>query len=414
MGLADQYAHRSDEIALELPKTGQRIVNWTEYSFNSHYQTPADAFSFTLGGASIDAELLAATAPTTEVRLTVNGRVTATGFIDRQDIGFDRSGGTALVIEGRDKLGQAVDASVNPQLRFAPNMTLEEILIRIFVPYGFPSADDFVTDNAANRNVITGAVRGIKRGKKGKVLKNLQHHQLQPFPNESVYNFAQRIVERHGMRIWLSADGQQLVCGAPDYDSEPLYFLRRTKDGRANIISGGVTRDYIDLPTIVFARGWSGGGVDRHSQHWRHVLNPIFLADHSALLASRPDSVEIKLESFIDKNGKDRVPPVTPVTAASPRPIFFEDRESRTAEQLEHMCRLQMSNKLQKAVKAVYTVEGHTCDGAIWAIDTIVNVEDDVAKLYGPMWVMSRTLKKSRKGGTTTTLELIPAGALEF
>jgi prophage tail gpP-like protein len=60
------------------------------------------------------------------------------------------------------------------------------------------------------------------------------------------------------------------------------------------------------------------------------------------------------------------------------------------------------------------TVYGHTQDGHPFAVDTLIDVDDDVLGLHEPMWVMERTYTKSRSAGTTTTLTLIRRYTLDL
>ena len=106
MGLSDSRARKIDEVGLELTNFGRRIDNWTEYTFNSHYLTPTDAFSFTLAGKDVDGDSLRYTAPFQPVTLTVGQRTTATGYIDSQNIHHDRSGGTAAGHRNAERLGR--------------------------------------------------------------------------------------------------------------------------------------------------------------------------------------------------------------------------------------------------------------------------------------------------------------------
>ena len=49
--------------------------------------------------------------------------------------------------------------------------------------------------------------------------------------------------------------------------------------------------------------------------------------------------------------------------------------------------------------------------GAIYNVDTVLNVHDEVCGVDGPMWVERRVFRKSR-AGTFTDLTLIPADSL--
>lgn len=96
------------------------------------------------------------------------------------------------------------------------------------------------------------------------------------------------------------------------------------------------------------------------------------------------------------------------------RPVFLRDKNSHTLEQLTRSARKQMSLYARKAFVANYTFEGLYLDGVIPQPDTIINVIDEPAQFDGNLWVLSRTIRQSRHGGTTTSLELLIPGALQF
>lgn len=96
------------------------------------------------------------------------------------------------------------------------------------------------------------------------------------------------------------------------------------------------------------------------------------------------------------------------------RPMFLKDKNSRTLPELERFARRQMSLFARRAFVANYTFHGFYLDGAIPQPDTMVSIVDEPASFEGNLWVLSRTVRQSRSGGTTTSLELLVPGALQF
>jgi prophage tail gpP-like protein len=78
-----------------------------------------------------------------------------------------------------------------------------------------------------------------------------------------------------------------------------------------------------------------------------------------------------------------------------------------------------MSLRVRRYLSVTYTLEGHgqrLNDGTFvpYAVDSIVRVIDEPGGLNALLWVIGRTFEKSRSGGTTTRLELIIPGSLQF
>ena len=101
------------------------------------------------------------------------------------------------------------------------------------------------------------------------------------------------------------------------------------------------------------------------------------------------------------------------------RVMYLHDDESKTQDELNNFVYRQMALQMQHGLRAHYTVYGHGQifgDGGFtpWAVNTVVDVNDEVGGIAEPMWVLSRTFNKSRRSGTTTDLELIRLYSLDL
>lgn len=402
-------AERDQVVLSVLPDSGEQrtIRTWTRYSLNHHFLSPTAGWDFELGGKTIDRALLDMLHPGVKVRMAVNGHPQCTGRIDSIEVHADRSSGTVLRIHGRDMLAQALDGNADPQHRFTRDMTLQTILEGIFVQqFGFA---EVVGDSGASKNVITGQTRGLRRSpKRQRPIRSIQMHQTQPYAHEGGYAFAERLALRHGYHLWCTADGTGVVVDAPNEDGEPIYTLRRKTDAAAalhnNIVSGSVTLSMQSQPTHIVCDGFGGGAEFGHSRLRCFILNPVFQAQNSVVVDSYPDAVPVETDFIIIS------PP--PLLLPHPRIVYLHDEESRTIEQLQNFARRQLALHMSRSLVARYEVAGHTQGGIPWSVDTMVNVQDDIAGLHEPMYILSRTFTKDRHGGTRTHLELIRAGSL--
>jgi hypothetical protein len=171
------------------------LTRWTRYSFASHFLTPTDGWSCTLGDGDLDERERRALVPGARVRLYVDQHPLAEGYIDTVTIEADRAGGVQYTIEGRDRLGLAVDSIADPTLQFKKGATLADVLKELFEPFGWVADEHFEIDNDANRDAKTGGIRGVPMTKGGKKsgprpLKDFVLHQLKPHNHEGVFAFA--------------------------------------------------------------------------------------------------------------------------------------------------------------------------------------------------------------------------------
>lgn len=447
-----------DSVVLEIKGTGLRLDTFTDYHFTSHFINPTDTFSFTIADEQITDELIAALEIGAEVDLKINGAPQCSGYIWSVEISNDRGGGTSLHIEGRDKLSPVVDGHMDPRLQFKEGMSLGQVLATIFASYGFRI---ITTSNEVNRNVITGKLpptktkvsvveeidvynvivgalsgglfwakqtprrvslvdvltetpgtgqfKGAAKTKRGRALKKFTIDGLKPSKGEGAFAFASRISQRFGLWIWLDATGETIIVGEPDFAQAPRGRLqRRIGEQRGvenNILSGGAKRDAADQPNVIF--GWAKGGNAGFEKATlrQAIINPFI---------SSPNLGEY-LERYPDiKTPLGGVDADLAFTSKFARPMYLEDTEAQTLEQLEAFLRREMSLHARKALTAHYTVAGHVHNGQVWSVDTVVDVDDEISKVREPMWIIGRQFSKSRSSGTSTTLELIRLNSIEF
>jgi prophage tail gpP-like protein len=393
-----------DVMTLELPESGTTITNWESYTFESNYLTPSDGFRFEIGDDITD-EDLTALGIGAEVTLKVNGVQQASGYIDEVEIRNDRFGGTKVSVTGRDKLGYMVDSGVDPRMTFKEGQTLEDVVRALATPFGFTTF--FVDGEAVEQRDAKRGKRGTKTTKKGKPLKSFVVHQLKPYPCEGAFQFMARILQRHGLWAHPDATSNLLFIGTPDFEQRAIYRLQRRRGAAGvenNVLAGSVHRSGQDQPSVVLASGHGGGGEFARASLRSAYLNPMVAPEDLTDIATawpglQFQSIEV---SFL------------PYPSKRARPMYLYDDESKTQDQLDAFVRRELSLRMRKALTAHYTVAGHVCDGNVWDVDSIVEVDDEVTRLHQSMWVLGRRLTKSRRGGTTTDLELICPGSLQF
>ncbi len=381
--LSDDTKPEGDNIVLQLRDSNGEITGeldtWESYSFNSHFLTPTDAFSFSVGDEVVRQSILTGLYVGQRVTLSINGFRQADGYIDNIKIHTGRDG-TKLHIEGRDRLSPVVDANA-------------------------------------------GGLQGIATSKKGKPLKSAILHQLKPYPQEGVFAFLARITQRFGLWIWLTGDGEDIIVGRPDFTQDAGWPVKHKLNdtGSNNVITGEVSLSGSTQPSVIIATGFGGGGEYGQSALKVAMVNELTGLNELGIerpevteeLARHPDAVILPVRASLGAllvNGGV----VGNMVTARHRALFLHDDESKTIAQLENYVRREMSLFQRNAVTARYTFENHSMNGAPWCIDTMVKVDDDVSNMHTNMWLLSRTFEKSRESGTRTNVELIMPFTLDF
>lgn len=419
--LLPYHSPEDDVVELRL-MYGSRVSirNWTRYSFNSNYESPTDGWSFAVGDDEIPEVLKNGLVPGALVQFTINGLVQGAGNIDSVTRNVTRSGGTEWTINGRDVFGPVVDAHIDPRRQFKKDMTLEQIVQEVFDGFNPAGGDwEYVWNADANHKVKTGRARG--KGGKRQAKRQAKLDQMRPGVHEGAYAFVSKLVHRQGLHVFPSADGAAVIVDYPSYDQEPLHTLVRTAE-ESNILDGSVKWSCQDQPSVIIADGMSGGGEFGHSQVMAKMVNPFTGVDQNGMkwpevkmvCDAYPSARELFFDSVTFGLKEFRWP-----QHFHTRPLFLHDENSQTAEELESFLRREMSLRVRRVLTVTYTVEGHgqyASDGSFvpYEVDTIVRVRDEPGGLNTALWVLGRTFEKSRSGGTTTRLELIIPGSLQF
>ena len=466
-----------DECVIQLRDKGVALDRWTSYSFTSDFLTPTDSFHFTIGDPEYVKGVSGSVREGMTVTLRIAGKPICTGVIDEVAMGADRSGGTVFECNGRDILGDVVDGTISPYAKFTAQDSLAKVIETVMGPYGirtiaednnanrslrvgnqFGSAKVKEPEGSSRRRVIR--KRGASnRAAPGSPTKKFLKYEAKPYPGEGAYEFCHRLAKRAGLHIWAKADGSGVVIGKPDYSQESSFELVRRVSGfrgadrgeHNNIISGHVKYSRVNQPSVIIAAGKAGGGDFARATMRVLMVNELiarqtnkeltdgvkaFLAqwaddrfgstkdlkipdnaDGAAILKALEESLKKSNKAYVitdqDFKGEGEIPKsLTPYPFC--RPLYLVDQESNNLEQLINFTKREMASRQMQALEVHYEVAGHTQDQKVWATDTMVDVEDDVANLYETLWVKTVTFTKSRSGGTRTNLTLIRPNTLRL
>jgi hypothetical protein len=133
-------------------------------------------------------------------------------------------------------------------------------------------------------------------------------------------------------------------------------------------------------------------------------------ADNSAIEAAYP-SIPIDADQLTAITSQ-----FAPFIEAKARPAFLYDPESHTPSELAAYLKRELSLRMRKAFVATYEFMGHTLNGQVPAVDTIINLVDQRPSVNwnGNLWILGRRFWKDPRSGTRTRLTMCIPGSIQF
>lgn len=377
---------------------GRVFEAFTAYSLASDYLTPTDGWEVTL--VDEDASKLREL-ELQEAELFIDGASQVIGRVDVTERGGAE--GTAVVLRGRDYLADLVECHVDPTLKVKAGETVGAVILNAARPVGI---DGIVDDSTVSMRQIR-AGRSIAAKKKGSK-KDAVLEEYKPAPREGLFAFIARIVARYGQTIQPAASRADLHIGAPNYEQTPVATLARSLVAPASanvILRASATRDYSSFPTYVLVAGQSAAVGKR-----KVVLNKA--ASSRSVVSRIGGEVKTILDRVADY--ERRRPGELPQGLY--RLFSARDTDSRTQEQIDAVATRAFAEQFKQTL--IYRVElrGHADpeSGALWAVDTMITVRDEICDVNEALWVASRTFKYASGSGATTELECWRPGAFQI
>jgi prophage tail gpP-like protein len=368
---------------------GREETRITEWEIDSSYLVSTDGFSFSIYSEDPDELRNLELQP---VELIVQGQSQGFGRVDITEIGG--KGGREVHCMGRDYIADIVECNVDPSAKFADGTVLADALREIVTPCGITNV--FGPEDVAMSDVRTGkhTSRGKSKRHKIKVTDDYK-----PKPGEGMYEFCNRVVARHGATIQPGPARDTLIIDRPNYLGPPLYSLTRTTDptNRAanNVISATARRDYSKFPTFVLFTGTQGkAGKDGSGLVASFgALQFPYNSEMAGILSAALAPARLKAGELQENPG------------ILYRLLHHRDLDARSSLQLWNNAFRAYSDRTKDSLIYTATVKGHRDprSGALWACNTMVNVNDSICGINEPLWIASR--KFAFRGGATTQLE---------
>jgi prophage tail gpP-like protein len=376
-----------------LARSTDRVLSW---SIDSQYLTSTDGFEVEIYDDRLPRRL-----ELQPVELTLGDSQQALGRVDATVTG---GSGATITCRGRDYVADLVECNIDPSFSVRKGDTLGSAIVTAAGPVGI----DTVLDNTdtALRNARSGGQTGQRPPKE---FQAFELEELKPSPDMGIYEFCSRLAARHGATIQPGARRTDIMLSAPDYSQAPAYAIRRRigASGSNNVISAEATRDYSSLPSYMLftSKSFTRGGSS---------LPASVTYDVSDVIASYGGELQSVTADTVFP-GRRKPPSLQLGLAQVYRLRYQQDDDSKNLAQLERVALRQMSEFIKDTLIYTVTLRGHIDPGSglYWAIDTIVEVDDELAGVQEQMWVASRRFRYDGSSGATTELELWRKGAFQ-
>ena len=385
------------KLTVQFPGLARDTQNVLEWRIDSAYLTSTDGFQFTL--YEEDRTLLRGL-ELQPVELLVAGAFQLIGRIDRTRVGHD---GHAVECSGRDYIADLVECNVDPTMKLKLGDKLDTAILMAASPVGI---DVVISDD----DITMGTVRSGKKvrrsggGGRGKSRLGKAVQDFKPQPGEGIYEFLNKIVARAGGTIQPGTARNELLIEEPLYDADPLYRLARTDDVangvHNNIVDAVADRDFSRFPTYVLINGTQARGGDRGA-------NASFDYDVWGIAAGfRSELGRILQDGSVSDRWKPGKVADQVKDGSLYRLFVHRDEPARDAEQVEMAARRALAERLKDTLEYTVMLKGHTDpdSGAVWSVNTIVQVDDDIADIHEPLWIAERTLSYAPREGARTQL----------
>jgi prophage tail gpP-like protein len=373
------------KLVVKLPNLGRETVNLKAWEIQSSYLTAADGFSFTLVEPDFE---LSRNLELQPVELYLDGNLQMVGRIDRTRRGRD---GIAVVCDGRDYLADLIECHTDLSLKLKAESSLEQAILDAAGPVGIAKVigDDA---GARMRKLRTGA--SISGGAAPKDFAPLKQDEYKPKPSEGIFQFLNRLAARHCGTLQPTGRSDTIAIAAPDYGQDVTFVLQRYREPTrvGNVKDGEAVRDYSSFPTVLLATGKRGAKGE----------------PKQTLFTQIQAELETRLQDLIATDR--RLPKNNPGDITQLYRLWYMREEmARTPEQIQKAAQRAYAERFRKTLEYSCTVRGHRGDGgndAMYAIDTLARVDDEIADVAEDMWVESVTLSYSRDAGPKTDLKL--------
>jgi prophage tail gpP-like protein len=422
---------------------GRDFTDWLDYQIESDILQPADAFSFTL--ENVEGRLNGLIAKHDAIEVLVDGTVQLTGYVDGLSWGGDAGSGNVLAVEGRDRFGQLLDVSAEPET--IKNLDLKQIAAKVGSPY----ITQWRVENEDNRKRLQTARKQVAKlsppteqeKAEAERERRLTSIRIQTADVNNIEDYfaltpAVRAAKEKDAIETLAAQTSAAIAA----ESARSESLKKAKANLAAIRAILYPRVKVDpgqtkwavLEKVVARQGFAiwqaanGVGVIARPNYDQAAQYNVFLHP-----ASSEDAKKNNVLSWsVTDNGREQFARYRLVgNAANTLNAFGENsRYDETGEtdgipldrqlisagngQNKAEARRELARDIDRrnfeSLELNYTIPGHAQNGRLWQVDTIVDVDDQVTGYAGQFYCVRRRFTVDVNGGQITEISLRKKG----
>lgn len=381
-------------LTISFPTLGITTTNVPRWEIDSAYLVSTDGFSFDY--VSEDPSNLRGL-ELQPVELSLGNAQQVLGRIDKTT----RSSAVLAQCRGRDFIADLVECNVDPGFAPPANGNIQEMLRAVMSPCGI----DVIADNtdATLQKARTGVPLRVQTP--GKVFTTFTAQDLKPQAGQGIYEYVNAIVARLGATIQPGFARDTVYIGEPHFHVAPPYKLTR-KLGQAgealnNIVTATAERDYSSFPTFTMFTGPSSGKPGEKVNSGANQIPTVELADNDELERVFTYGIAGGRRKPLDNTESLGVGRLY-------RLLTLQDEKARSKDQIQAAMRRAIAERLKETLVYSVTVKGHRSleTGAVWSVDTMVEVDDDVCDVHETLWIARRTLKFDKDNGARTEMDL--------
>lgn len=373
--------------------TGRDTTRVSSYSLKSSYTGSTDSFRFSLYDTDRSKLMRLEMQP---VELLINGASQMIGRIDKTTIGGD---GSAVECIGRDYIADILECNVDPSVVVKKGMTLGDTLLQVLSPVGIDTV--ISDDDIAMRNIR--ASHPIKKHGKSSKRHKKPVDEYGPRPGEGMYEFSVRLCARFGATLQPGRNRNEVIIDEPTYDQDPPYSIVCTDDATNgvanNVIDAEASRDWSSFPTFALFTNKAGAAGDTKTA--LSATRDIF-----QVAAQSQELLEIIQRSTFSGRIKPGDKPNISKGELY-RFLYHRDNDSKTQEQIENALARAVAERLRETLRYSVELRGHQDprSGALWTVDTMVQVSDAIRGIDEALWIQSREFSYTKGGGAVTKIE---------
>ena len=385
---------------------GKVIDRWISYSVSHDMTAPADEFSVEVG--PVNRELYRLLRTDAAIQVYIEGTPVLDGFIDNPTTRFAKDTGSTINVIGRCKGGRLVDESM-PLTTFR-HKTLADIASQVAGPW----FKEIRFSNAKNRGLIRGRrARAVKSWADPRneaeaiqlreaqesgariVLDRSPRAGIFPAskapkkvdPGQTRWEVLSEILQPARLFAWATGDGEALVIGVPNTSQAASYRFFAPSQGSKRAAEGNVeSLEVIDST------------ADRYSE-------VIVMGSVRGSSSSYGRSLGRTLASAFDGKGTDGV---GRDFVHRKKLIISDDDVKNRRDALDRATREMAVRDVSRQVLEI-EVDGHGQDGALYAFDTIADVEVEDLGLRQRYSLISVNFTGTQDG-PMTRISLLPEG----